>query len=231
MQQTIFISGAGRGLGWAIAEQAARRGDRVYDGFNADPPPAGNGIIPVALDITRPELIEAAVRQVAKEAGSLDCLINNAAILGPLDRGADEDLDYAAILKVFEVNALGSLRMCSAFWPLLALGTRRLIVTISSEAGSIGQCQRDGWFGYGMSKAALNMMSAQFHNAIRPKGGRVMLLHPGWVRTWMQGKLDTAGELSPDESAAALLDLIAQRGSEVHDHPLYLDYLGRELPW
>lgn len=231
MQQTIFISGAGRGLGQAMAEAFVRRGDRVYAGYNSDPPPAIPGIIPLFLDITRQDMIDAVISRLTEEAVSLDCLVNNAAILGPMDHGASGGLDFSAILKVIEVNAIGSLRMCEAFWPLLERGQQRLIVNISSEAGSIGLCGREGWFGYGMSKAALNMMSAQFHNAIRPRGGRVMLLHPGWVRTWMQGKLDSAGELSPQESAAALLGLIEARGKESHEHPLYLDYLGKVLPW
>ena len=132
---------------------------------------------------------------------------------------------------MIEVNAIGALRVTEAFWPLLAKGSGRLIVNISSEAGSIGQCGRDGWFGYGMSKAALNMMSAQFHNAVRPHGGRVLVLHPGWVRSYMKGELDAEAALSPEESAAALIKLIDARGGEAHAQPLFLDWKGDALPW
>jgi NAD(P)-dependent dehydrogenase (short-subunit alcohol dehydrogenase family) len=183
------------------------------------------------LDVTVPAMVAAAARRVLDEAGQIDCLINNAAILGPMDRGAAEALDFDAIRQVIEVNAIGTLRVIEAFWPLLERGQTRLIANISSEAGSVGQCWRDGWFGYGMSKAALNMLSAQFHNAIRPKGGRVMVLHPGWVRTWMQGKLDSQADLSPEESAADLIRLLDARGAESHERPLFLDHAGKLLPW
>jgi NAD(P)-dependent dehydrogenase (short-subunit alcohol dehydrogenase family) len=191
----------------------------------------GAGITTVPLDVADQASVQAAARAIEAEVGAVDWVVNNAAILGPLDKGTEGELDYAAMARVFDVNALGALRVSQAFWPLLARSTERLVVNISSEAGSIADCGRDGWFGYGMSKAALNMASAQFHNAIRPQGGRVLVLHPGWVRTWMQGKLDEAAPLSPEQSAAGLLSVIASRGAEVHDRPLFLQWDGRALSW
>lgn len=231
MARTVFITGAGRGVGAALARACAARGDRVFAGVHSDAADLGPGITQVPLDVSDLASVQAAARTVEAAAGALDWVVNNAAILGPLDKGTEGELDYAAMARVFDVNALGALRVSQSFWPLLARGQEKLVVSISSEAGSIADCGRDGWFGYGMSKAALNMLSAQFHNAIRPQGGRVLLLHPGWVRTWMQGKLDEAAPLSPEQSAAGLLSVIASRGAESPDRPLFLQWDGKALPW
>lgn len=231
MSRTVFITGAGRGVGLALAQACAARGDRVFAGVHHGTPDLGPGITTLPLDVADTESVEACARAVAGDAGSVDLVINNAAILGPLDRGTEGVLDYAAMARVYDTNALGPLRVSQLFWPLLAAGRGKLIVNISSEAGSIAGCGRDGWFGYGMSKAALNMASAQFHNAIRPQGGRVLVVHPGWVRTYMQGKLDEAAELSPEESATGILAVIDARGTEVHERPLYLQWNGEPLAW
>jgi NAD(P)-dependent dehydrogenase (short-subunit alcohol dehydrogenase family) len=227
----IFITGAGRGLGAALAMALAERGERVFAGLQAGGAAPGPGIEALPLDVSDIDSIRSCARAVEARAGSLDWLINNAAILGPMDDAGDPELDYLSMAQVFDVNALGALRACHEFWPLLEKGREKMIVNIGSEAGSIGECGRSGWFGYGMSKAALNMASAQFHNFVRPRGGRVMVLHPGWVRSWMKGHLDADAPLEPRESADALLGLIARRGAEVRERPLYLQWDGRELPW
>lgn len=229
-QKTVFITGAGRGLGEALVRACAARGDRVFAGVHGASD-LGPDVTALPLDVADLASVRACAQAVAEAAGAVDLVINNAAVLGLLDRGTQGDLDYATMARVFDVNALGPLRVSQIFWPLLAKGNDKLIVNISSEAGSIAGCGRDGWFGYGMSKAALNMASAQFHNAIRPQGGRVLIIHPGWVRTWMQGKLDEAADLSPEESAAAILAVIGARGSEVHERPLYLQWNGEPLAW
>jgi len=218
-------------VGLALAQAFAAQGDTVFAGVFDGPLDLGPGIVVLPLDVSQLSSVERCAGTIAETAGCLDIVINNAGILGTLDHGAQGTLDYEAMAKVFDVNALGSLRVCQTLWPLLNRGRHKLIVNISSEAGSITNCSRDGWFGYGMSKAALNMASAQFHNAVRPLGGRVLVIHPGWVRTWMRGHLDESGELSPEESALGILSVIEARGPESHGRPLYLQWNGRELPW
>lgn len=230
-KRVVFITGAGRGVGLALARACAARGDRVFAGVHGGAPDLGAGITSLVLDVADLATVTACAQTIADSAGSVDVVFNNAAILGPLDKGTVGDLDYAAMARVFDVNALGPLRVAQSFWPLLEKGREKLIVNVSSEAGSIAGCGRDGWFGYGMSKAALNMASAQFHNAIRPQGGRVLVVHPGWVRTYMQGKLDEAADLSPEESAGGILSVVASRGAESHSRPLYLQWNGEALSW
>ncbi len=82
-----------------------------------------------------------------------------------------------------------------------------------------------------MSKAANNMQGALIHNTLRREGGRVFQIHPGHVATYMRGHLDMTAKITPEESAAGILKVVLDEPHPVKDHPLYLDYLGKELPW
>lgn len=64
------------------------------------------------------------------------------------------------MLRVFNVNCLGATRVTNALIRLIMNSEKKLIMNISSEAGSISTCYRKGWFAYCGSKAALNMHSA-----------------------------------------------------------------------
>ncbi|MGD0724557.1 MAG: SDR family NAD(P)-dependent oxidoreductase [Spirochaetia bacterium] len=157
----------------------------------------------------------------------LDLIINNAALLyresavNPIER---IDLDAAA--ETLDVNALRPLRVLKHFLPLLYGGPRAMVVNLSSEAGSIADCQRDAWYAYCMSKAALNMASMILQNYLREKGIKVLAVHPGWMRTRMGGedaKYDTL------ESARAILEL-AEREWRM-DGPVFVDHTGAPMRW
>lgn len=235
MTPKIFISGAGSGLGFSLAARFLCAGWRIFAGeYQAGSDlselckkfPAMLTIIP--LDVSRMASIRAAAKQVAKQAPALDVLINNAGIHIDHDSTTLETLDFSDhhLEKTMTVNAFGPLRMVQQFHPLLAAGGRKLIVNISSEAGSIGDCGRGGEFAYCMSKSALNMQSKILQNHLGPQGFKVLALHPGWMRTGMGGP-DAA--ISPDESADGIFTLVNRNWSP--DDEIYLDYLGRALRW
>jgi NAD(P)-dependent dehydrogenase (short-subunit alcohol dehydrogenase family) len=133
--------------------------------------------------------------------------------------------------RVYNTNALGTLRVTQAFLPHLMAGTLKLVVNVSSEAGSIGLCHRDSWYAYAMAKAALNQQSALVHNLIRPRGGRVLVLHPGHVRTFMRGHEDTTGALTPAEAAERLAANVERFGAVTGPHPEFRGPDGEALPW
>lgn len=237
--KTVFITGANRGLGFALAKELLSRGFFVFAGVRAGDSPEleelktdyPDKVEIVRIDVTDYGMIGQAKAAVEGRTAKLDWLINNAANLGNVEATAADPLDIEDMMNTYNTNTLGPLRVANAFLSLLLKGESKLIVNISSEAGSIADCQRTNNFGYCMSKAALNMQSVLVHNQLRELGGGVLVLHPGWVQTCMPGKLDTAATLTPGQSASQLVDIIIQNEKNIHPKPLFLDYEGRQLPW
>ncbi|WP_438445360.1 SDR family oxidoreductase [Gorillibacterium sp. sgz5001074] len=239
MTSYACVTGADRGVGLALVQELLNRDWTVIAGQYADECGAlerleassEGRLHRIRLDISDPASVERAADRIRSLTGALDLLINNAAVLGDIRSKVTEQLDFEEMEQVFRVNALGPLRMVQALVPLVMNSGMKLIVNISSEAGSIGSCWRDSWYAYCMSKAALNMQSALIHNELKHAGGQVMALHPGHVRTYMQGRLDTEGRLEPAESAHKLLKLIQDHKNYMGETPVYLDEEGRSLPW
>lgn len=232
--KNIFISGANRGLGLSLTRQCLQAGNQVFAGTRSPSAPLAEleGQYPgamhlVVIDVSSEESVKAAAEAVGTKAGRLDLIINNAALLyresavNPIER---IDLDAAA--ETLDVNAIGPLRVLKYFLHLLDTGPRKMVVNISSEAGSIADCQRDAWYAYCMSKAALNMASMILQNYLREKGVKVLAVHPGWMRTRMGGedaKYDT------QESARAILALSEKEWSI--DGPVFVDHTGAPMRW
>ena len=185
----------------------------------------------IRLDIGDDQSVAALGGQVAALVPQLDLLINNAGILGDMHKVLGDELDYDEMLQVINVNAVGTLRVTNALSKLVMMSDLKMIVNISSEAGSIRDCFRQGWFGYGMSKAANNMQSALVHNNIREHGGKVVIIHPGHVATYMRGYLDTTAKITAAESAKGILRVVLDSELPVEERPLYLNYRGERLPW
>lgn len=234
-----LVTGCDHGVGLSLARLLAERGftlaacrlnekETQIDAL-AQAHPGRITVFPV--DIGSDQSVRALCEAVSAAFPRLDLVINCAGILGVMDPGPDGHLDYDLMLRVFNVNALGALRVSTGLLPLLRKGGDKTIVNISSEAGSIADCGRTGWFGYCMSKAANNMQGALLHNTLRQEGGRVIQIHPGHVATWMRGHLDAEAPLTPDESAAHVLSVVLDTPRPVRDRPWYLDHLGREMPW
>ncbi|WP_028612026.1 SDR family oxidoreductase [Paenibacillus harenae] len=241
MVGSAFVTGADRGVGLALTGALLAEGARVFAGQYAAEVPAlqrlkdnyADQLHVLRLDISRDDSVAEALRATSEHTDRIDLLINNGAILGDIKATVMDSLNYEEMMTVFNVNALGSLRMSQAFMPLLLNGESKCLVNISSEAGSIGDCRRDSWYAYCMSKAALNMQSKLIHNRIKPLGGRVLVVHPGWVQTYMQGKLDVGATLTPEQSAGSILKVIEARLKIDAEHLAcdYVDYEDRALKW
>ncbi|PDO10771.1 MAG: hypothetical protein BLM47_05410 [Candidatus Reconcilbacillus cellulovorans] len=234
-----LVTGADRGLGLALVRVLLKKGYRVFAGrylgecaeLDRLRTTAGDRLDILPLDVGSDESVRDAAQAVEAETDRLDLLVNNAAVLGDIDATVEDALDFADMLRVYNVNALGALRVTNALFPLLKRGEDKLIVNISSEAGSIAACWRTAWFGYAMSKAALNRQSAIVHNHFRKFGGQVLVVHPGWIRTHMRGRLDEAAELSPDEAAELVGRLIDNHRAYAGDRPAFLNERGEPMPW
>lgn len=165
----------------------------------------------------------AGVEKLALAVGQreVSLLINNAGILA---HETLDSLDFDSIRRQFEVNALGPLRVTAALAGRLVSGSK--VALITSRMGSIADNGSGAYYGYRMSKAALNMAGASLAQDLKRRGIAVALLHPGMVRTKMTGN---NGNLEPADAARGLLARIdaldlASSGGFWHMN-------GERLPW
>lgn len=217
---TVLVTGGNRGIGLALAQRYAARGDRVYV-TSRQPVPELSGsfyrVLP--LDVRSQDSIDGLVTGLQGE--QLDVLINNA---GVLERNALDGLDVDSVRFQFEVNALGPLRVTAALRSCLVSGSKVGIVT--SRMGSVGDNSSGGHYGYRMSKAAANMAGKSLAVDLAPHGIALRLLHPGYVKTGMTG---FRGNCGPEEASRGLLACmdaltLAETGEFWHAS-------GEPLPW
>jgi len=242
------ITGADRGLGFALAEGLLEKGWRVFAGsYLPDWPQLGelqerypDLLIVLPLDVSSDSSVLAAAAAVEERTRSIDLLINNAGVI--TDKKEDSirtSQDYDEMIRLYQVNALGPIRTSEAFLPLLERGELKRLCFVSSEAGSIGKAERTAWFAYCMSKAALNRGVRLLFDRMRPEGFTFRLYHPGWMRTYMSGERNTEAELEPSESAAPALEYFLGSALPWDDKPhaidedelVMRDWQGREWPW
>jgi NAD(P)-dependent dehydrogenase (short-subunit alcohol dehydrogenase family) len=191
---TALVTGAYRGIGFEVARQLGERGAHVFVTARrreagakaaATLQKTGTKISFVELDVTDAKSIRNAVESVAEQVDHLDVLVNNAAILED-GNGNILHVDAALVEKTLDTNALGPLRVAQAFLPLLTKSHSARIINVSSGAGQLSDVST--WApAYGISKAALNGVTAQLAAALRDKGIAVNSVCPGWVRTEMGG--------------------------------------------
>lgn len=218
---TALITGANRGIGLELCRQLAQRGTDVIAVCRATSSELkALGVrVEAGIDISDPKSIAELARRVASD--KLDDLIANAGIL----RGDSlEHLEFDRILEQFNVNALGALRTVHALLPSLNRGAR--VALITSRMGSIADNTSGGYYGYRMSKAALNAAGVSLAHDLRPRGVAVAILHPGYVRTDMTGN---SGGVEPRDAAAQLLARIDALTLSSSGHFWHAN--GETLPW
>jgi NAD(P)-dependent dehydrogenase (short-subunit alcohol dehydrogenase family) len=232
MDDRALITGAARGLGLSMTRDLLSRGCRVSalvraasDGLTELQSRFGDQLSVHLGDVADEASIESALADVAQRLGSLDIIINNAVIYLDGTRPTLEAADLSICARTFEVNAVGPLRVIKHGLPLLRKGRRKLIVNVSSEAGSIGDCRRQAEYAYCMSKSALNMGSKLVQNHLEPEGIKVLVLHPGWFNSSGQGP----APISADEASVKVLQTILK--PHAVGEPMYVDPSGNALPW
>jgi NAD(P)-dependent dehydrogenase (short-subunit alcohol dehydrogenase family) len=194
MDRVALVTGANRGIGLEVARQLALRGFTTIlgardaqkgEGAARSLWQSGLKVIPVQLDVTEQQSIEAVKHLVEERFGKLDLLVNNAAILyDEWQRAENASLD--TVREAFETNTLGAWRMCLAFIPLLRKSGHARIVNVSSESGSL-TVMGGGTPAYSVSKAALNALTRMLADELRDSRILVNSVCPGWVATEMGG--------------------------------------------
>ncbi len=220
MKRTVLITGANRGIGLSFARLFKEKGDEVIALCRKATPELKNLSVTVYEDVEVRD--EKALNEVANKlkGKTIDILINNAGIY----LNDTINFSFDKISEQLEVNALAPLKVTKAFLPFLKKGSK--IAMLTSLMGSIADNMSGGYYGYRMSKAALNAAGKSLSLDLRENGIAVVLLHPGYVKTDMtQGR----GEITPEHSAKGLIEAIEKL--DMHSSGSFIDYEGDILPW
>jgi NAD(P)-dependent dehydrogenase (short-subunit alcohol dehydrogenase family) len=215
--KTAVVTGSNRGIGLEFCKQLKEGGYHVAALCRKAGPELKSLNVQIFenVDVTDTK----ALAKVAGELDSIDLLVNNAGIL---INDSFEDKD--SILKQLEVNSVGPLTVTAAFLSLLGKGSK--IAMITSRMGSIGDNTSGGFYGYRMSKAALNMAGVSLSLDFKDKGISVGILHPGYVETDMT---DNQGAISPEESVRGMLKNIERL--DLGSSGSFWHYQGSVIPW
>ncbi len=218
------ITGANRGIGLELARQLHARGMRVVAVCRHSSPEldalAREGVrVEQGIDVAAPEAWSSLAKRLAGD--EIDLLINNA---GVMVSDSLDDVDLDDVQAQIEINAVAPLFITRALAPRLAKGAK--VAMITSRMGSIADNGSGGYFGYRMSKAALNAAGVSLAHDLKPRGIAVVMLHPGAVRTGMTGG---HGSVDVDDAVRGLLARIDEL--TVKSTGRFLHQNGEALPW
>jgi len=216
----IVITGANRGIGLQLVSQLAARGDEVIAVCRRSNPALDELGIEVIdqVDVTSDESVSGLVSRL--DGRRIDRLVNNAGIL---ERDSLDSLDFAGIDRQFQVNAMAPLRVTAALRPNLSRGSKVFVIT--SRMGSVEDNTSGGYYGYRMSKAAVNMAARSLSVDLKDDGVSVFLLHPGFVSTDMTGHQGIPAE----QAASGLLERMDSLGPG--ETGTFWHQEGYALPW
>tara|TARA_B100000131_G_scaffold296874_1_gene315170 strand:- start:102 stop:788 length:687 start_codon:yes stop_codon:yes gene_type:complete len=190
--KNIFITGGNRGIGKGLVEIFSEN-YKVF--FSARDEHKAKSVIDsienenidyVTMDVADEQSVLKGIESLKEKTDSIDILINNAGILIPgLKHKIDAvETDDESILKTFNINTVGVLRVCKAVLPLMRATSR--IINISSGMGQM-EGMSTGSVAYRLSKSALNALTIVLSQELLSKDIKVNAICPGWVQTDMGG--------------------------------------------
>ena len=190
--KNIFITGGNRGIGKGLVEIFSED-SKVF--FSARDEHKAKSVIDsignenidyVIMDVADERNVLNGIESLKEKTDSIDILINNAGILIPgLKHKIDAvETDDESILKTFNINTVGVLRVCKAVLPIMQPLSR--IINISSGMGQM-EGMATGSIAYRLSKSALNALTIVLSQELSSKDIKVNAICPGWVQTDMGG--------------------------------------------
>lgn len=237
--ETVLITGSNRGIGLEFARQYAERGWTVIATARAPEAAAELKALAAkhpAVRIEKLDVVDVPGMKslAAKYAGTpIDVLINNAGVLGELDRQSLGSFDYGEFQTVMGVNTFGPLAVSDTFRSHVAASKQRKIIGITSGSGIISLPMDGGSYYYKASKIGLNMMFRVLAADLAGDGITVTLIAPGAVNTDMRrqavGAARAARDLPVSESVKEMIATID--GLTGADRGRVLNYDGRAVPW
>jgi NAD(P)-dependent dehydrogenase (short-subunit alcohol dehydrogenase family) len=209
--QTVLITGIGRGIGRALAERFLIEGHKVIGTIREESIDFTHpNLIVHNLDLSKPESIEKCANDILRLNIDIDIMINNA---GALFDEEETTLIVEKLRKTLEVNLIGTADFTERLLTNISVGGH--IINISSSAGSLEDTDMEDaktshypfhYPAYKISKCALNMytrtLAMRMERDGKNQGGdmytRVSSIHPGWVKTQMGGE---EADFTPEEAA------------------------------
>lgn len=234
VERIALITGANKGIGFAVARQLGERGTVVFVGARdevlgkqAADTLTAEGITahPLVIDVTDPASVAAAATEIERRYGRLDVLVNNAGIAGRFT-GTAAEATAADLREVYETNVFGVVTVTGAMLPLLRRSPAGRIVNLSSHVGSLTLNSHPesplaglDMIAYQSSKTALNAVTVAYAKALRDTPVKVNAALPGVVATDINHH---RGHRTPAEGAGiavrlALLDETGPSGACLAD--------------
>lgn len=217
------------GSGFVQAFQADPRCVHVQAVSRSDASGFGSG-----FDLLDPKSIEQRAL-MCKALGPYQVIVDATGALTIEGIGPEKSLaqlDSSALMRNFEINAVGPVLALRHFAPLLASGPC-IYAKLSARVGSISDNQKGGWYGYRASKAALNMLLQTAAIELQRKNPqlRVVALQPGTVKSALSKPFagNVSHLLEPHDSVAGML--AALKGLSPKSGAHFVDYRGEGIAW
>ncbi|MFP5454392.1 SDR family NAD(P)-dependent oxidoreductase [Rhizorhabdus sp.] len=237
--QAAVVFGASGGIGRALVRAIAGSGRfaAVHGGGRKAPEGLPDAVRPFRFDLTDEASIEAAMGAIEQPIG---LAIVATGLLHDPDRGLSPEkswrvIDGAAMARLFEVNTIGPALVAKHVIPRLPRQGRAVFAALSARVGSIGDNRLGGWHSYRASKAALNMLLANFAIELgRTHPDAIVAgLHPGTVDTGLsepfQRGVIPEKLFTPEKSAGYLLSVLD--GLKPAQSGRIFAWDGQPIPW